>query len=92
MAFAQPCDTSQHLDIPIFDDMSFCPQAQQAADADNFHTAYQHIQSALPVAALTPECIEQLKCLYPPHTPYTPPGQTTCIQTHEPMACTHKTH
>jgi hypothetical protein len=52
MAFAQPCDTSQHSDIPILDDMSFCPQAQQAADADNFHTAYQCIRSALLVTAL----------------------------------------
>ena len=36
-AFTQPCDTSQHSNIPIFDDMSFCPQAQQAADWNPFN-------------------------------------------------------
>jgi hypothetical protein len=34
-------NATTQTDIPIFDDMSFCPAAQAAADQNNYHTAFQ---------------------------------------------------
>ena len=40
-AFTQTDSMPPAPDIPIFDDMSFCPAAQAAADQNNYHTAFQ---------------------------------------------------
>lgn len=64
------------IETPIFDDMSFCPSAQRAANLDNLHAAFQRVRSALPVAALTPDRLKILQKLYPERVSYTAPNQT----------------
>jgi hypothetical protein len=46
-----------------------CPQAQRQADCDNYRTAYQRIQSALPIAPMTPHNKAIAQGLYPPRPP-----------------------
>jgi hypothetical protein len=88
-AFPTPPTDQQTLHLvtddeePSFDNATqFCPEAQAAANSDNFHTAYQRILSTLPVAKLHPPVIERIKqTLFPPRLlNYTPPNSTPATE------------
>lgn len=85
-----PANTN--LDPPSFDEQTYCPQAQAAADVDNLGTAFQRVRKTCPKASLTHDNLARLQPLFPPRRHYnaSPPTPVTRrMATRRPPSATH---